>query len=225
MADAGADGSLPVSVPPGAPVHVDVDLCAAERAEPTRRHAERPVHDAGRHAELRGDAAQRSPFGAKLERVIKVELARTPAETLALAPGALDAGAGALDEAFALLFGDPTEDRQQELADWPACVEPRLANRDDLNAEPIERQNILNVADHRTPEAIERPNHHDGILASVRGVHHRLELRATFCGAFDFLEYCDDIEAARSGEPIQIRTLALDGLSIGTDSQVERGAH
>jgi hypothetical protein len=55
----------------------------------------------------------------------------------------------------ALLLGDPGEDRDEEVSDGASGVEPGLAHADDLDAEVVEGEDVLDVADHGASEAVE----------------------------------------------------------------------
>ena len=102
-------------------------------------------------AESAGDVAEGEPLGAELVGAYAIEDGGRSADALSEATSALDAGTGASGDLTALLLGDPGEDRDEEVSDGASGVEPGLADADDLDAEVVEGEDVLDVADMERP--------------------------------------------------------------------------
>ena len=94
----------------------------------------------------------------------------------------------------------PREDRHQQIPGGPARVQPALTNRDDLDADAIQLQDVGQVPDHGAPESVERPDDEDLEGALSRGAQHGLVLRPTLDSAGRLLERRNNVESTRSGE-------------------------
>ncbi|HEY5376051.1 MAG TPA: hypothetical protein VIK01_20365 [Polyangiaceae bacterium] len=52
--------------------------------------------------------------------------------------GSVNAGSGTAGDLTALFFGHPTEDGDEQGADWATGIEPGLSDANDLDTKPIE---------------------------------------------------------------------------------------
>ncbi len=128
------------------------------------------------HAELLGDGSDGEALFTKLTNAVEIENRRRPATVLALTAGpvltllASDAGDPAL-------FGcHPAEDGNEQFPDGPGHVEPGLPDRDDLYAGPIEGQDFVEVATHRTTQPVDGGDDQHLVLAPVSGGFGRFPL-------------------------------------------------
>ncbi|MEM6293942.1 MAG: hypothetical protein AAGA54_21880 [Myxococcota bacterium] len=121
-----------------------------------------------------------------------------------LSTSSLEAGLRSLSEPDALLLGDPSEDRDPQRADWASGVEARLVHADDVDPAAFEVEDGLEVADHRAPEPIERPDDDDVELPPVGGLHRGVELGASLRGADLLFERGDLAESTGAKLPLDV---------------------
>ncbi len=178
-----------------------------------------------RNAEASSDVAEGEAFGAELARAPTIDDGRRSADALAETSCALDAGPRAGGDLAALLLGDPGEDRDEEVSHGASGVEPGLAHADDLDAEVVEGEDVLDVADYGASEAVEGEDD-DGLEVAEVGA--ALELLPSGAvssdGADGLLEHVRDGEAACARELLDGGTLRVGVLLVGGAAEVEGAA-
>ncbi len=148
---------------------------------------------------------------SQLQRALELggaDVPPRPTEFLSARSSALESRARSLAKPASLLFSDPREDRDEQIANGPAGVEPRFAHADHLHAESVELDDGVDVSEHRPPEAIERPHEQHAELTATRGEHHRVERwtrRRRAAHRFDVL--ADELEPACVGNALEISAL------------------
>jgi hypothetical protein len=189
------------------------------------RGAEDAVKSRARNAEASSDVAEGEAFGAELARAPTIDDGGRSADALAETSCALDAGPRAGGDLAALLLGDPGEDRDEEVSDGASGVEPGLADADDLDAEVVEGEDVLDVADHGASESVEGEDD-DGLeVAEVGAALEPLPGGAVSSdGADGLLEHVRDGEAAGARELLDGGALRVGVLLVGGAAEVEGAA-
>jgi len=115
----------------------------------------------GAHAHRLGDLPHGHPIGTKLLEPVYINTGTRTAQACPTSSSGGNPGLRPLDEPCPLLLGHPGEDGDEQRPHGGARVEPGLPHRDDLNAQAVKFENILQVADHAPTEAVEGPYDQD----------------------------------------------------------------
>ncbi len=129
--------------------------------------------------------------------------------------GTVNAGSGAAGDLSALFFGHPWEDGDEQGSDWATGIEPGLSDADDLDTKTVEVEDLLDVADHRSAQAVDCEDDDGFELTSVSSGFEPLPLRPVFDGAGVLVEHGHDFEPTSGCNPLQRRKLVLGVLPVG----------
>jgi hypothetical protein len=187
--------------------------------------SKRPMEeDRGRHTELLGGSPDREALGTKLHGAHKIHLRLRTADVLALPAGALLASPTAGSDLPPLFLGHPGEDGDEQLPDRAAHVEPGFPHANDLYAEAIQGEHLLEVANEGAPQPIQGEDQDRIELALVGGGLEPLPLGPVLYGRDILLEDLDDREATSLGKLHHGGSLVVGVAPLGAAPEVDTGS-
>ncbi len=175
------------------------------------------------HADPFGDLLVGEPLGSELQNEREVHFNSRSAEANTTTASLLQACLGSIPDADSFLFGDPSEDGDQQASHRTARIKPGLFVRNDLNASSVQLEHGLKGSDHASVQSVERPDEEDLILASM-GIADQAVVLGPLFHSRDLLGIdLPKLKAPAGRQGFEVGQLVLGRLILGGHSEVDGG--